>query len=476
MAVSIITQQPWENTLSAESNIIFTISNDTAVANETKVKFCADIHISDFGVPVTSTTTYLIGTFKTTPNNAGVGMFDLSSIVSSYVNADNIAAVNCNFKGSLTSNYYPIHIVDGYSTPTNSCRNLVMRFYVEYANAQGVVEADTSTEVDSDKYVVFNSYVKETDVLSIANVAYTGINVGDFGFDYGKYFPVAVVGSSTKRYLTNAPTTQYANSGDYGTLAWLSVSSSSAYDVRNIIITYYDDSGTISSADTVANTMFTGGNLPWGTQAKRQMCFFGCFPGNLENWSSNYAAAVTAGLTYYTIQAVDDSPSPKSSIRKMTIKLNCPDTKNYESIRICWLNQFGAWDYYTFTKKSIRTTSTQPTTYTQLAGTWNEQRYRPQGFRGGKKSFRTNSTEKITMNTDFVSEDFNTIFEELINSPEVYLLEGFQTDPAFSALNNYVTPVRLTTSSFQKKTRANDNLIQYTFEIEKSRTLRTQSV
>ena len=99
-----------------------------------------------------------------------------------------------------------------------------------------------------------------------------------------------------------------------------------------------------------------------------------------------------------------------------------------------------------------------------------------QSYRGGKKTFRVNATEKIRVNTDFVSEDFNVMFEELINSPEVYLLDSFQTDGGFSSLNNYVTPVRITTSNFTTKTSANDNLIQYTFEIEKSKTLRTQSV
>ena len=87
-----------------------------------------------------------------------------------------------------------------------------------------------------------------------------------------------------------------------------------------------------------------------------------------------------------------------------------------------------------------------------------------------------NATEKILMNTDFVSEDDNVMFEELINSPEVYLLEGYQTDTSISLLNQYVTPVRLTTSSFTRKTVANDRLMQYTFEIEKSKTLRTQSI
>ena len=80
------------------------------------------------------------------------------------------------------------------------------------------------------------------------------------------------------------------------------------------------------------------------------------------------------------------------------------------------------------------------------------------------------------MNTGFLAEADSVVFEELINSPEVYLLEGFQLDVTGSALNQYVKPVRLITSSFTTKTKANDNLIQYDFEIEKSKTLRTQSV
>ena len=80
------------------------------------------------------------------------------------------------------------------------------------------------------------------------------------------------------------------------------------------------------------------------------------------------------------------------------------------------------------------------------------------------------------MNTGFVTESDAVIFEELTNSPEVYLLDGFQTDVNFSALNKYVTPVRLASKGFTRKTIANDRLMQYTFEVEKSKTLRTQSI
>ena len=253
-----------------------------------------------------------------------------------------------------------------------------------------------------------------------------------------------------------------------------------ANTVNDIKLTYYSSAGVSLGTDTITKEALTGAYpvTTWFHQhAERLLLYFGCFPGNLRNWSTTFQALVTAGTIqggYYTIVTRDTEPANTSAT--YTINVNCPDLKDYESIRLCWINQWGTWDYYTFTKKSVRAISTQGSTYNQLAGTWNENAYRIDSYKGGKKAFRVNATERITMNTNFVSEDDNIMFEELINSPEVYLLEGYQTTTATQALNQFVTPVRLTTSSFTKKTIANDKLMQYTFEIEKSKTLRTQSI
>ena len=476
MAVTVIEQKPFYENILVGSEIIFTVSNDDAVANQAKVKFCVGVYINNINVANIAQTQNLIGTFKATPNNRGVGMFDLSNILESYVRTDNMAGITSSYKGTQSTNeFHPVHLIDQYSTNKRSVRYVALEFYVEYLQGTAVA-ADPTTSIASDKYIIYNGYVKDTDILDVISLPYSGFNIGDFGYNLSDYLPVATVGSSTKRYLTNAPDTQFANSGDYGTLAFLTPSDAAARAVNEIVISYFNPSGLINS-DTITRNTANGAFTTWGVHSRNQMLFFGCFPANLENWSSRYATAVAAGMTYYTINAKDDTtPTAKFSLREITIQLNCPDLKNYESIRLCWLNQFGAWDYYTFTKKSTRNTNTQKTTYNQLSGTWSSNKYKPQSFRGGKRTFRTNATETITMNTDFVSEDFNIIFEELINSPEVYMLDKYQTDGAFSALNQYVTPVRLTTSSFQKKTKANDNLIQYTFEIEKSKTLRTQAV
>tara|TARA_R110002020_G_scaffold43309_2_gene126071 strand:+ start:692 stop:2107 length:1416 start_codon:yes stop_codon:yes gene_type:complete len=471
MAVSVIEQYPYFQQLPVGQEIIFVASNNNAVANQVKVKFCVDVHISSAYPPNLNTTTDLIGTFKTTPNDAGVGMFDLSNIAENYVKADNMCAAGASYKGVITTSgkLKPMHLIDKYSTSDNAVRYMALRFYVEYLQGTAV-EADPTTEVDSLDYSIINGYVKHDDVLTIQS--------GNFGYDLIDFFPTNSV--TTRSYLTNAPTTQYANSGDYGTLAFFAPTNSSANEMNRIRIQYLDSAGAAIGGTTedVIKSTANGAYFGWNAKVEKQIVFFGCFPGNLENWSTNYATAVATGnLSHYTITAHNAVVGiGTQSIETITIYVNCPDLRNYEPIRLCWLNQWGAWDYYTFTKKSIKNISTQGTTYTQLAGTWNSSRYTLDSYKGGKKSFRVNASEKITMNTDFVSEDNNIMFEELVNSPEVYLLEGYTTESTASALNQYVTPVRLTTSSFTRKTSANDNLIQYTFEIEKSKTLRTQSI
>ena len=85
--------------------------------------------------------------------------------------------------------------------------------------------------------------------------------------------------------------------------------------------------------------------------------------------------------------------------------------------------------------------------------------------------------ERLTINTDYVNEAEGVWFEELVNSPEVYIVNGFSDIvDTNTTLSTYVEPVRLTTSSYTRKTIANDKLMQYTFELEKSKILRTQAV
>jgi hypothetical protein len=464
---TIIEQKPLYPQVPVGQEVIFVVSNSTIVAGFTNVRFIADVYISDTTPSSITTTTTPTATFKTTPNNAGVGIFDFRQVVENYVSADNMAFNDSQYKLVSTTDDtpHPLHLIDKYSRNKKTARWLSIQFKTQYTDANGDVVTPTTLFTVSDPYQLFNSYLKYSDILTMG----TGATANNFGYDLSNFN----LSAQTDRFLTNAPDTQYANLEDYGTIAFLAPNDNLEY----IRLQFIDSTGSQIGQEVVYKTAANGAYTNFSTEISERLLYFGCFPGNLQNWSTTFQNLVTAGTIQggsIAIQAYDDSGNRQS--KRYTININCPNLKGYESIRLCWLNQWGVWDYYTFTQKSVRSISTTGSTYEQLAGTWNEAAYRVNSYKGGKKAFRVNATEKITMNSDFVSESENEMFEELINSPEVYILEGYQTDGTFSALNQYVKPVRLTTSSFVKKTVANDKLIQYTFEVEKSKTLRTQSV
>ena len=465
---TLIEQQPLSNpgtfdkVLPVGQEIIYTVSNSSVVSTYTNVKFIAEVHISNSTPPNANTTNDLVGTFKTTPNNAGVGMFDFRPVIESFVNADNLARQGSAYKGTVNTSdsSIPIHLIDKYSGNINTMRWCSIKFMVEYVDAL-TGNLVTNDEVIAGMFIVFNGYLKYTDELILSGV--------NFGYDLYSNF---LLDGVTKKFLSNAPTSQYANLDDYGTVSLLM-----PYTTEGIEITYFDSSSSAIGVEQINHNVANGGFVYPQADIQALSLYFGLFPANLQGSSTMFQNLVTAGTIqdgHYEIYALDTTGQVASEV--YTIKLNCPTLKGYEPIRLTWLNQWGAWDYYTFTMKSSKTISTKGSTYQQLAGSWNESAYRLDSFKGGKKAFRVNATEKITMNTDFVNESESEWFEELINSPEVYILEGFKEDATDSALNQYVIPVRLTTSNYTKKTVANDKLMQYTFEVEKSKTLRTQAV
>ena len=164
---STIEQQPLYNQMPVGQDVIFVVSNQDAVANQTKVKFCVEVHISDSLPPDPNVSADRIATFKAAPNNAGVGIFDLRNVVENYVKADNMAANGSSYKGATTSDNarHPLHLVDQYSLNNNLVRYMALKFYVEFLGAtddQGnqddnAVRAQVGTEVLSDPFTLYNA-------------------------------------------------------------------------------------------------------------------------------------------------------------------------------------------------------------------------------------------------------------------------------------------------------------------------------
>mgnify|MGYP003132733421 CR=1 FL=1 len=475
---TVIEQEPNHALTVGGSDIMFTVSNANVVASYPGVKFIAEVHISGQAIPNPVTIDDRVGIFKVNPNDRGVGIFNIRSVVEDYLGADHLTkvhpklAITPSFK-NYNRGQFPIHMVDKFSGNTNAMKFVVVVFKAQYRDndpASGtynqVLEVDTEV---SRAFKIFNGYLTYNDMLDV------GSNGRDYGFDLDKY----QLTSSSSTFLTNRPKPVYANIEDYGTFGFISGNTVSQYNL------FYYDSGNVQIGnESVKRINANGAPTVWTGDMGYRFNYIGIYPGNLRNWSATFRALVAAGtIDHYKVNVT----GPTGTVGGLwTIYVNCPNDgdkiKGYEPVRLAWLNQWGAWDYYTFRLKSTITKNTSPTTYTQLEGTWNSDFYKIDGFRGGKKTFRVNTTEKITINTEYVNENHSPWFEELINSPDVYIIKSYNDDDIVDGsgddpvLNNYVQPVRMVTKQITRKTVANDKLVQYTFEVEKSRTERTQTI
>tara|TARA_R100001224_G_scaffold39794_1_gene22703 strand:- start:10729 stop:12270 length:1542 start_codon:yes stop_codon:yes gene_type:complete len=506
----IIEQKPLFLLMPVAQPIIYTVSDNTLVATKERVKFIAEVYVSkDLAQFTSNPSDVRVANLKTTPNNAGVGMFDIRPIVESYVKAENLAngensgvysgTVASTFKGQeFTDNIkFPLHVIDQFSLANEVGVFFTVTFKIEYLDGNSVIIDDNI--MVSPNYYGFNGYVKNEQILNSTSGDF-GLRLNSIYDKKGNFIDIIQRNSSSSRFLSRSPLTQYARLEDYGTVSMFNRLSQSEFSfvtapsgvdnaIGKIRIKLYNASNVQLGSDIVVtnNNANGGGSLSQYADINKQyVMFFGVYPANLSGGfvkdSSLYADWNTnkANVSYYTVQALDSSSNEITQL--LTINIICDSGKGYEPIRLTWLNEFGAWDYYTFNQKSIKSLGTNKTSYTQLRGTWNESKYAQYGYDGGKKNFTMNTTERIKINTDYLNDSESEWIESMMNSPEVYIINEFSFDQFTGSINSsgfvnkYVEPVIVTTSSFTRKTVANDKLIQYTIDIERNKTQRTQAV
>ena len=513
MSTLTINQHPGYETLPAGQEIIFVIGVG-GLAETEQLKVVADIYIAD-SLWAFATTAQR---FKANINAQNVAIFDFGEIVeqeltptySGFDNNLNFPLAESKFKNVTfndTSNYHTIHQIDKYAQATNGIKYFKVHFGAEYKGANSSlpnqVARDNSLQtLVSKTYLAYNGVLYDTDKMRY--VYESPLVYSNYGYDlvYNNYIMQTGSGcTGSGGFLTDAPTTQYARINDYGTLPFLQGLTTQFYGfnqpddpdgttnphIEYFEIKYYNSAGaqvgaTVQVDNTQANGGYSGANtdVPWAQLqsplAQTKLIYAGLFPGNLRNWEPVFIVNLNS-IDHYTIQGYSTNTNVDCKLmgQMYTIRILCEELMGYSPIRLTWLNKHGTWDYYTFMKKSVRSISTKRKPYTQLRGTWNEKNYSVNTRKGGKKNYNVNTRETIKMNSDYMSEEESVWLEQLMNSTEVFILNGWTTSTAGN-INKYVEPVTVKTSSYKRKTRGNDKLIQYTFEVERANIRRTQRV
>jgi len=122
-------------------------------------------------------------------------------------------------------------------------------------------------------------------------------------------------------------------------------------------------------------------------------------------------------------------------------------------INCIFKNKYGYWQKIPFNKLSKSNLDIDSSDYNPFVsdfGSYNLNQHT-------KRSYLTNGNEKIVVNTDFLPEEYNLLFKELMLSEQIYLEQGAT-----------ILPVNLNKKSFGYKTKLNDKLIQYSMDFEYS--------
>jgi hypothetical protein len=162
---------------------------------------------------------------------------------------------------------------------------------------------------------------------------------------------------------------------------------------------------------------------------------------------------LSGSLNWYTIRVVPTGV-PASS----TIRYNIVCNQKYPNVRIKWKNQFGAFDYFNFNMVNRQSFQTEKKTYQPQLGTWESSTFSYNAKDSANLNYIVDSKQTISVNTDWVDEDYNEIFKQLLVSDEIYLMVNESSLPA------NLKPLTITTSNIQFKTGVVDKLIQYQFD------------
>lgn len=493
-----IEQQPLYRMLAAGEEIIFALKDTTIVASKFKVKFIAEVYVTGKN-PGNFLQIEKIATLKVTPNNAGIGIFDFSRILESYVSPDYLGGEG-NILGSVqyytsanTVSYeyqpHPIHQIDYFSNARNAAKGFAMKFYIEYADSiTGTLTNTSNSAILSDNFYIHNGVRQEDDII--------GHERGTSNFGYSYAHDNLILNGTDGKFLTNSPSVQYIGEADYHTVAFFQEGGSaegngstygsllqsytspaatkSPYKIKS---QFYYNGSTTGSQISITNHTNRGGHYYNGNYGKNKILYVGIGTGNFLG----RGISLPTNWDYYKVWAQDQNANIISKDYYFYKQEVC---KGFEKFRLTWLNRLGVWDYFNFTKKNVRKVNSKRETYKQVKGNWNEAKYSINGYKGGTKVFSTNSKEIITLQTDYITEEAAAWLEELFTSPDVFVLQERTTEvyqyavvgsPIISkTINKYVQPCIVTTSSYTRKTTANDKLKQYTIDIEMSHNKRIQ--
>jgi hypothetical protein len=270
-------------------------------------------------------------------------------------------------------------------------------------------------------------------------------------FDYASY---NITTGSQKAFLTDSPRTIRIDSDQRHALSFILTDqlAADAYTIK--AYSGFDASGSLLATGTVQNNLSVDPTwdkkyfrIPVGTRDITTMT-----PSEM---TGSTPSTVLVGASSYTIQLQSTTATATSELFTFNIDQNC---SKYDAVRVHWLNRLGGFDAHNFNLKSTERTDVKKSKYDQQHNTLGVTSYSYAKKSRGTTTYNVELIEKLTINSDYLTESESTWMEDLITSPSVYIENS----------SNEFIAANLNERNIVKQTSLNDKLMQYTFELSYS--------
>ena len=163
-------------------------------------------------------------------------------------------------------------------------------------------------------------------------------------------------------------------------------------------------------------------------------------------------------MEYVSELDIDEAHVIKSDGKVEVISVETLPCNKYENVRLTFVNKFGALQDIHFSAKTTESMTGKGSSYNSINFDYDNlsNNYGSHSVR----DFNKNATIRHTLNTDYLNESYSEVFRQLIVSEEVWMEH-----------KGAVKPVNVTTNSLQKKTHANNGLIQFSVTVKESHSL-----
>ena len=453
----------------------------------------------------------ILADIRQTANSEGNAIFDIQNILQSYVH---VSPVNTEIIG--VGNASPANLQDS----TQEVEQYIIRIGEE---TSGVVELRS---VSYGPYNVIGGKKPWYD-LTWGEGQYQGAINGDDsnpactnvyfnGRPLSDENDIFILGSDLTTQGVAAPSSIGINTrinvhdvyaSDFHTVSYfnpiyqgLPTPASQAQGIEGFRITTYESDGSQVDDIIIPNIVANGGgpniNYGDGTQpANNTAVITGGFgPQNLNNFTYYTTPLATATFTldpavaYYYVQTVAYNPATCMAsfvgyadeslhyvqmyriFNRGTVfpQAGCLD---YDHIQFSWLNSFGFRDYYTFTKKNVRSTNRKANNYLANTVDYNGTNYATSTGARGYTTYSQEIKEQFTASTGYMSDAEADYLEGLFNSPDVRVRLGNSAPAGYEA---YFFGCNVTSASWTEKSYRKDKLFQYDIKFKLANNVKSQ--